>query len=185
MKASVYNAYRGTASIVVSSARAEAGPAAKFVFGKVHEDVAGRTRALLREYLHCGDSAEQTPAARRLATYLPVNTVGHPLFILKELQPAGTLRDIDADWQLEVMRLRYGFTVHLTMAAFGADPDIAENIEGALQFAIKSVLSNGGVPFVFLPSDQDVRPSEQHDVDVICELGAATERRTIDVPQTT
>lgn len=181
MRAQVYSAYDFLLTITVATSRTQAAPSSKFQFAKIHEDFAAAARAVLREYKHCGASSTYYPAAKRLATYLPTHA-GEQIFVVKELMPAGTPRDVDGDWQLEITRLRYKGAVHLTTAAMIADESVAEGIERAIEFAVASLLKAQGVPYIFSPGDQELRPADATDVDIVCELAAATARVGADVP---
>ena len=83
------------------------------------------------EHKHVGETALAYPTAQRLQTYFPVFPLvtGTPLYALRQLQPAGSPRDIDRDFMLEIMRVRYQFTLVMLPAYHTANELDAEGIE--------------------------------------------------------
>lgn len=179
MRIQAYAAISGTLVIAVYTARPEGAPSIRFTAAKVHEDYAAAIRTLLREWRQVGESALQFPDAARLTTYLPAPS-GRPFYALRQLQPAGAPRDIDDEAKLEIIRPRYEFTLHLTPEGI-RNPD-AEAVERHLEYAMQRLLAANGIEGVYIPGDDGTRAEQTHTiVDVICELGASTDRRGFDV----
>jgi hypothetical protein len=116
-----------------------------------------------------------------LQTYFPTHG-GEPLFGILELIPTGSPRDIDEQWQLEIMRIRYGFTLNLLSAAFLAAADIRGAKERHVAYAVRQLFAANGVPDVFIPGDEDVRPGSGTDIDVVCEIATASGRLGVEIP---
>lgn len=188
MKAQVYAAYSGTLVITVATPRAQPLPSHKFTAAKIHEDFCAKVRVALREHKHVGPTCAEFPERLRLASYFPKHE-GMPLYALKELMPAGTPRDVDEGWQMEVMRIRYQFALHLTNAALIADEETAEGVERHLEFAVKSLFEALEIPAVFIPGDEETRqspdtanPTQRTEIDILVELGPATARTGVEIP---
>jgi len=190
MRIQAYTAHEGTLTVAVATPRPEEASSTHFTAAKIHEDYCARVRALLREHKHCDASALAYPAASRLQTYFPVFPLvtGKPLYALRELRPAGTMRDIDRDFMLEIMRIRYAFTLAILPPFFGADEVDAEGIERAIEYAVKQLFQAAGVPYVTIPQvtipgDNDVIDGVLSLVSISVELGGATMRSGVDIPQ--
>jgi hypothetical protein len=181
MRVQAYTIVDGVITITVATARAEPMASTKFTAANLHEEYAASARALLREYKHINASTEAFPAAKRLQTYFPTHA-GNPLFALLELIPAGTSRSIDDQWQLEIMEIKYGFTLNLLPIAFLADEAIADGVERHVAYAVAQLFEANGVPSVFIPGAQDVRTGNGTDIDITCEVGRASGRRGVDIP---
>ncbi len=181
MRIQAYTAYSATVTITVATPRAEPAPSTRFFFASIHEDYAASVAAALREHKHIGETALAYPAAARLQTYFPA-VAGKPVYAVRALVPAGAPRDIDADWQLEIMRLRYALELHLLPAAFAANAIDAEAISRNVQNAFRAVLEAAGLSDVFIPGDLEIRPGGRSDIDIICELGPASARQGFDIP---
>jgi len=181
MKAPYYTAYAGSFSIVVSTPRSQKAPSHKFEYASIHEDYCAKVRVALREYRHCGAVAETQPAARRITTYLP-GVGGQALYALRELKPEGADRAVDPQFMLEVMVMRWSFSLHLTSAALIADPEIAEAIERHLELALRKLFQALGIPDEFIAGDEEQRPGIRTDISIIVNLGGATARTTVELP---
>jgi hypothetical protein len=182
MRVNAYVAHSGTIQITVASQRVEQVAATKFAAAWIHEEYAANVRALLREWKHVGASSLIYPAAKRLATYLPTHN-GEQIYGIRELMPAGTTRDIDDPWQLEITRIRYAFVLHILPAGFIADETIVEGVERNVEYAINRLFVSNGLPAVYIPGDQDLRLGEGTEVDISCEMGSADARTVVEVPQ--
>ena len=187
MRIQVYNAYSGTLVITASTLRPTAAPSTHFTAATIHEDYAAQVRALLEEHIHIAPSSENFPVAQRIQNYFPAPN-GAAIYALKQLMPAGAPRNIDAQFMLEITSLRYNFGIDLLPAAFATTGVNRSAIERAIEFAVKSLFAANGVPDSFIPGDNGLRPigSESDvtgtDIDILCELGPAVARQTIDVP---
>lgn len=183
MRIQAYTAYTGALTITVATPRPEAAGSIMFTAATIHEDYAANVRAVLEEHQHCGDTSLAYPAARRLSTYFPTaGSPALPLFALRMLRPMGSPRDIDAQFMLEIMRLRYAFLLVLLPPAFIASASIREAKERHLEYAINRLFDANGVPNTFIPGDQTLRNQAQSEIDIVCELGEASERVGVDIP---
>jgi hypothetical protein len=181
MKVQVYNAFSGVLIVTAATPRVEAAPSFRFTAAKIHEDFCAKVRGLLREHKHVGPMAEEQPAAKRLSTYFPAFE-GKPLFAIRELMPAGSSRDVDEAFQLEVTRIRYQFSLNLLSAFFLAEEDYAEALERHLEKAVNDLFEANGVPNVFIPGDEAVRPGDRTEIDILVEMGPATARTGAEIP---
>ena len=185
MRIQAYTAYVGTLTVAIATPRPEEVASTHFVAAKIHEDYCAQVRALLREHKHCDVSSLAYPAASRLQTYFPVFPLvtGKPLYALRSLQPAGSPRDIDREFMLEIMRVRYDFMLAILPPYFEADETTAEGIERALEYAVKSLFIAQSIPDVVIPGDNDTINGVDSLISITCELGAASARMGVDIPQ--
>lgn len=190
MKIQAYTAYTGTLVIAVATPRPEEAPSTHFTAAKIHEDYCARVRSLLREHKHIGDTSLTYPAAQRLQTYFPIfpATTGKPLYALRQLMPSGSPRDIDREYMLEIMRIRYAFTLVCLPAYSLADEIDAEAIERHMAYAVKQLFQASGVPYVTIPQvtvpgDNGIVDGEGSLVSIMCELGGASARQGVEIPQ--
>lgn len=181
MTVQTYQLIPGVVTIAIASQRTEPKPSYLLVFDKLHKEIAGRVRALLMEHKQTPPSFNEWPAATRLATYFPTYE-GAPIYRVCELIPAGTVRDVDAEFQIEVTRIRFSFVLQLLPGAFLCGDTIGQAIDDHMAKAIKQVLLAGDVPNVSQPGDETIRPEEGTDVDCAVELGVATGRNRSEVP---
>lgn len=181
MRVQAYTMLQGTLVVTVSTARAEPLPSIKFTAANIHHDYAAQVRALLREYKQAGVSAEAYPAAKRIQTYFPTHA-GNALYAIRELVSAGSPRDIDDNWQLEIMRLRYSMAINLLPGAFIADEQLAEGVERNIEYAVYKLFEANGLPGAYTPGDTTIRLGERTDIDIVCELGPAGGRIGVEVP---
>ncbi len=191
MRIQAYLAYSGVFTVTVSTIRPEAARSTLFTAATAHEDFAAKVRGLLEEHIHIAPTDRAFPDAKRLQYYFPVatiNGVARPIYAMKELMPAGAPRDVDANFMLEITRLRYQFSIALLKEAFAVTPTYRSAIERAIEFAVQSLFFANTVPWVYAPGDETVRPQNPNsttgptDVDILCELGPASQRQGIDIP---
>jgi hypothetical protein len=190
MRVQVYNAYAGQFTIIVATPRPQEAASAHFVAAKIHEDYCAQVRKILREYKHINATALEFPAAKRLQTYLPVFPLvtGQPLYAIRELRPAGAPRDIDADYMLEIMRIRYAFTLVCLPAYSLADEIDAEAIERHMEYGVEKLLEANGLSTntlptkILLPGDNELIDGEKTTISVSCQLDGATARGGVDIP---
>ncbi len=185
MRIQAYTCYSGTLVIAVATPRPEEAASTHFVAAKIHEDYCAQVRALLREHKHCDSSSLAYPAASRLQTYFPVFPLvtGQPLYALRQLQPAGSPRDIDRESMLEIMRIRYAFTLVILPPYFAANETTAEGMERALEYAVEQLFIAAGIPHVTIPSENEIIDGEASLVSITCEMGGATVRSGVEIPQ--
>lgn len=181
MRIQAYDVHPGTITITVATPRDEADPSTQFTAATIHEDYAARVRALLREYKHIGETALEFASTKRLQSYFPT-TGGAPLYALRALQPSGAPREIDADFLLEVIRIRYEFILVDLPAVFTAAEEVAEARERHMESAIRQLFQANSIPDVFIPGDTAQRNPNRSEVDIICEFGPSANRRGFDIP---
>lgn len=182
MRIQAYTAHTGTIIITAATLRPDARPTALFTAASIHEEFCGQVRTLMEEHKHIPPTSLAYPAAQQLATYFPTNA-GQNLFALRELRPAGAPRDIDPEWNLEIMRIRFDFLIVLLPAVFGAAGPVRHGIERHMTKAVKDLFRANGVPDVFIPGDNEQRPEMpgRTEIDVVVELGAASARTGVEV----
>lgn len=190
MRVQAYKQFQGTITVVAATPRPEEAASTKLTAATIHEDYAAKVRALLREYKHIGGESLQWPSAKRIQSYFPAHN-GSPIYAVRELRPAGTTRGIDQDYQLEVISIRYAFTLDWLPSAFSADEEIAEAMERNIEFAVSSLFEANAVPHVFIPGSNEIEPGNTGGdavptaISITCEMGGATARSGIDIPQPT
>ena len=190
MRIQAYTAYSGILSITVATPRPEAAGSVIFTAASIHEDYCAKVRVVMQEWKHIEPTTEAYPAAQQLKTYLPAPN-GAQLYAFRQLMPAGTPRDIDAQFQLEIMRIRYEFMIVLLPAAFQSDQNLASGLERNIEKAVNDLFTANGVPSAFIPGDmgirneQDVEVPTRSEIDIICEMGPALAqgRNGVDIPQ--
>lgn len=190
MRVQAYKQFQGTFTITAATPRPGEAASTKLTAATIHEDYAAKVRALLREYKHIGGESLAWPSAKRIQTYFPTQG-GLPLYAIRELRPAGTTRGIDQEFQLEIISIRYAFTLDWLPPAFAADEEIAEAMERNLEFAVSGLFEANAVPHVFIPGDNEIEPGNvggeavQTSISIMCEMGGATARSGLDLPQPT
>lgn len=187
MRAQVYSAYPFTLTITATTPRAEMKASTKLQAGTIHEDYCARVRAVLREAKHIGQSSLAYPAAKRLQTYFPTSG-SKPLYAVRELMPAGAPREFVREWQVEQMFIRYTGMLMWLPAALVADEEIAEAMEHHIQLATKQLFEANSVPTVYIPgvvANGEIRPMEQTEIDIVCEVGPGQGRVEVDLPTPT
>lgn len=179
MKIQAYDVFQGVLQVTIATPRPEATPSTQYAAASIHEDYVAKVRAVLWEWKQCGESSQQVPAAKRLQTYFPANN-GQPLYALRTLVPAGAPRDIDNDYMIEIMRIRYDFV----MVDLQPPNEKAEARERAIEKAVHDLFVSQGVPDVFIPGDSGVRDEKSSVIDIIVEMGPAVGgRRPWDIGQ--
>lgn len=175
MRIQAYDIHPFTVTVTVATPRDEATPSVFFVAASIHEDFVARVRHLAREHKQVGESSLAYPASARLSNYLPAG-----YYALRELAPGGAPRDIDAEFLIEVTRLRFtGILVDLPgcMAAGVA----GEARERHLEKAFKDLFKANDIPDEFIPGDSGVRDDNSTVIDIIAELGPAAGKHGYDI----
>ncbi len=183
MRVQAYTATSATLLVTIASPRG-ATASVFFKAAKVHEDFAAAVRALLREYKHIAPTCDSFPVAARIQSYFPVFN-GRPLFAVRQLMPAGAPRDIDQDFNLEVMRIRYQLELNILPPAWQASEPIGDAIERHVESAVRELFKANGVPDVYLPGEEGLRIEDRTEIDIICETGLATGRGPVEIPAQT
>lgn len=187
MRIQAYTRYAGTISVTAATLRSQTAPSVIFTNATIHEDYAAKVRALLEEHIHIPPNDQFFPPAVRLQNYFPAPN-GAAIYVLKELMPAGAPRSIDAQFMLEVTSIRYAFVLDLLPAAYACTGQQRSAIERAMEYAFSQLFAANGVPNTFIPGDQAIRPENPDtsiggtDIDIICQLGAASARGPVEIP---
>ena len=156
---SEYDYYEGTLALTVATQRPDAAPSAVLVSAALHEEWASRARCLLREYRN------------NLGAYLPYYRVC-------KLMPAGSVREIENNYDLLRMQFSVGFT--LLQSAWTADETLVFAFERNIEKAVRDLFEAHDLPHLFIPGDTpDLGDSY---IDVILSLGAATNQGAWQVP---
>jgi hypothetical protein len=172
MKIHEYNQYPVTFNFTLSSPRPEGAASTVIIAAKKHEEWASRVRAAMREFKHIDPTTKQIPPALTLENYFPTHN-GSPLYALRTLQPAGSLREIEPDFWLDVYRLRYVALLVFLPAALHASEATAFAIERHLEKAVSDLFDYLNLPRNFLPGEEGIRPEDRSIIDIIVEVGAA------------
>ena len=186
MLVQAYAAYPGIVTITVATLRPEAAGSAIFTAASIHEDFAAKVRKVMKEHKHIGDTALAWPVAQRIQTYFPTFG-GNPIYAIRQLLPAGSPRDIDDRYMLEIMRIRYQFMLNILPAGFAASEEIESGMERNIEKAIHDLFQANGVPDAYIPGDMGIRPegnqlvTERSEIDIICEMGVAEGRRGLEI----
>jgi hypothetical protein len=159
-----YDYFDAALTVTIATQRPEAVPSMLFVAGTLHNDLVGRIRAALREKKDA------------LTPYLPT-AGGFPLYGIRKMMPGGTVRAVDSDYFLEVTRLRFDMGLAFLPTAWQAGEAVALGVERHIEKACKDMFEALGVPTSVIPGD-NVRLGETF-IDVMCELGAATNQGVI------
>lgn len=182
MRVQAYTSFSGFVVTTVATPRPEGTPSMIFTAATIHEDYAASVRSLMEEHKHLD---ADFPAAGRIASYFPKFN-GLPIYALRQLMPAGAPRDVDADFQLEIMRIRYQLEINLLPGAWLTDARVRNAIERNVVFAMRQLYQANGLPDVYLPGENGIRgaedgPSPRTEIDIICELGPASARTAVEV----
>jgi hypothetical protein len=181
MKIQAFGVYTGTLVIGVATPRPEAVPSTHFVAASIHEDYCATVRSALRRHKHVGESSLSYAATLRLQNYFPVFAAS-PIYAIRELRPAGSPRDIDPEFMLEIMRIRYDFVLNILPAAMLSNEVDAEAMERHMENATRKLFQALAIPDVFIPGDGGDRPGDRTEIDIVCEMGPGSDLRTFEIP---
>ena len=173
MQALEYEAYEGTLQIGIHTPRTNPVPASVYLAGTIHSEYLAKVRSALREYKTTENLASG------LQTYLPAQG-GFPLYGIRRIEPAGALRSVDEDFNLEVTLQRFRVTLVLYPSTFTAPDEQTFAIERIMQKAVKDCLAAEGLPYLVIP--EDFTQLGETFVDIMFELGPATEQGDHDLP---
>lgn len=176
MRIREYNQFPVTFNFALSTPRPEGAPSTVIVAAKKHEEYLSQVRAALREFKHIDPTTKQIPAALRLESYFPTATDGgrtEPLYALRTLAPAGSLRAVDTDFWQDVTRVRYTGLLVLLPAYFAAEERVANAFERHLEKAVLDLFNYLHLPTTFIPGDDETRPEDRTVIDIIAEVGPA------------
>lgn len=167
-----YLYYEGTLVIGVHTPRLNPAPATVFLAGTLHAEYGADVREALREY----KAVENLSSG--LQAYLP-QFGGLPLYGVRKLQPAGSLRSVDQDFNLEVTQLRFTVGLALTETTFLQPPEIRSAYERHFEKATYDLFQAVGIPNATIPGD--TKQLGETYIDIMFELGPALEQGEITV----
>lgn len=153
MEIEEYDFYEGVLSITVATTRPDAAPSAVLVAASMHEEYASRARCLLREFRN------------NLGPYLPYYGV-------RKILPAGSSREIDRDFNQDILRLQFNLGFALLGDAWSADEKVVFAFERNIEKAIRDLFAANQLPHLFIPGDSEVMGESY--IDILFSLGAAT-----------
>lgn len=169
----VHSLYEAFVNYTVASPRPEALPSHIIANAALHDELAAKLRTALREYRHLSDNSDWVPASQQVSTYLPTGTAG-VYYAVRTFDPAGSLVEVNEDFMLDVLRVRYNLVFAVLPAALMSTE--GEAFERYWQKAFKALLVTGaGFPstMVFIPGDKTDRDDNATTLDIQLELGAA------------
>lgn len=159
-------------NVVVSSPRAENVPSTLIPSAEKHDEIAATIEAACAEWQHLAEHESWVPAARQLATHLSTAGAGG-FYAVRSLMPAGSIIEIDQDYLLDVMRIRFALVFAVLPPAIMADARTGHAYARHWQAAFKGLLTGTAwsLPDVFIPGDNDRRPGDRTEIEVTLELG--------------
>jgi hypothetical protein len=170
-------------NIVVSSPRDANVPSTIIPSADKHDEIAATCEAACAEWQHLAEHETWVPAARQLATHLAAGGAGG-FYAVRALTPAGHLVEIDGDYLLDVMRLRFALVFAVLPPALQADPRTGHAYARHWQAAFKRLLTGTAWSLndVFIPGDNDRRPGDRTEIEVTLELGGYQGRLRHEMP---
>ena len=167
---SIYEAF---INVTIASPRPEAVPSYIIPNAALHDELSAKIGAAFREYKHLGENEVWVSASLRVQTYLPATP--SQFYAVRTLDPAGQLVEVDEDFFLDVLRIRYALVFAVLPGAYMADERIGEAFVRHWQKAWKDVLVTGyGMNSIFIPGDSMERDDTKTTIDIMMELGAST-----------
>ncbi len=168
-----YNYYEGTLQIGVHTPRLNPTPATVFLAGTLHAELCARVRAALREY----KSTENLSTG--FQSYLPT-AGGFPLYGVRKIAPAGSLRSVDEDFNLEVTMQRFTLGLAMLPSTFAESPEIFLAHERHIEKAVRDCLAANNLPAdMVIPGDS--KQLGETWLEIMFELGPALEQGDIEV----
>ena len=167
-----YIYYGGTLTVGVHTPRMDPTPATIFVAGTIHAEYLAKVRSALREY------KITESLSTGLQAYLTTQG-GFPLYGVRKIAPAGSLRSVDTDFNLEVTMQRFVMELAMLESTFTASPEIAFAFERHIEKAVKDLFAARSIPFTVIPGDY-TQLGETF-IDISFELGPASEQGDIEV----
>lgn len=177
-----YTAYEAFINVTVSSLRPEGVPAHIIPNAKRHQEIASLIRwKALREYKHRLENGTWVPRAQQLNTYLPPVS-GAPYYAVRKLQPAGSIIEVNEEFMLDILRLRFALVFVIQRAAL-SDDDTGGAFEQYFQKAIKDLFVTGySLENVFIPDDETKRPEDGTQIDIMIEMGNGSAQQSFEIP---
>lgn len=182
MRIQEYSAFDFTLTFTLETPRPESAPASVLVAAGIHEEWVSKCRAALREFKHVAPTDAQVPAALSLGNYLPGGRTA-PLYVIRTLAPAGSIRDVDREFWTDITRVRYSGLLCLLPAALSADERSGFAFERHLEKAVLDLFTALSLPVTFIPGDDETRPEDRTVISLVAEIGpAALAPGRFDVP---
>lgn len=158
-------------NITVASPRPEAMPAHIIPNAALHDEIASTVEAALDEYKHLGEHEQWVAPAKQLATYFTANSAAN-FYAVRSLMPAGSIIEVNEDFFLDVLRIRFSLIFAILPASLQADERTGKAFPRHWQAAIKGLLTTGySLQNVFIPGDDERRPGDRTEIDVTLEMG--------------
>lgn len=158
-------------NVVVSSPRPEGVPAHIITNAHLHDEIASTVEAAMEEYKHLGENEGWVASAKQVKTYLPT-TNGKEFYAVRQLMPAGSIVDVDEDYMLDLLRIRYSLVFAILPGSLMADERTGKAFNFHWQKAFKSLFVTAySLNSVFIPGDEDRRPGDRTEIDITLELG--------------
>lgn len=169
-----YLYYEGVLTIGVHTPRLEPVPATVFAAGTIHSEYLAKVRSALREYR----TTENLSFG--LQNYLPQQE-GFALYGIRHIAPAGALRSVDDDFNLEITLQRFSIGLAMLPSTFTADPEKFFAIERVMELAVKDLFAANSLAHSLTTIPGDDKLLGETFIDISFELGAATEQGNIHV----
>lgn len=158
-------------NVVISSPRPDSAPATLIPSAALHDEIASTVEAALDEYQHLAEHETWVPVNRQLATHLTAAGAGD-FYAVRSLMPAGAIIEVNEDFLLDVMRLRFALIFAVLPASLQADPRTGKAFPRHFQAALQRLLTIGwDLNEVFIPGDADRRPGDRTEIEVTLEMG--------------
>ncbi len=163
-----YRYYAATLIVGIHTPRLNPTPPTVFLAGNLHAELSAKVRSALREYR----TVEQTTTG--LSAYLPV-AQSLPLYGIRLIQPMGSPRSVDQDFDLEITSMRFALGIAMLESTFTVDDAISFAIERNVEKAANDLFKALSIPCADVTIPGDEKQLGDTYVDVMCEVGPATE----------
>ncbi len=158
-------------NVVVSSPRPEGTPSTIIPNADKHDEIASTVEAALMEYKQLAENETWVGAAYQLATYFTTGGAGN-FYAVRALMPAGSVVEVDQDFMLDVLRIRFSLVFAILPASLRANEKSGHAFNRHFQAAIKALFVTGySLNDVFIPGDTDRRPGDRTEIDITLEMG--------------
>lgn len=174
MQVNEYVVYEGTLQIGIHTERLAPAPATVFLAGNLHSELCAKVRAALREWKSLSNLAASLQG--KLSTQQ-----GLPLYGIRKIQPAGSLRSVDEDFNLEVTLLRFIVWLTVSESAMTADEERWMAFERNMEKAWGDLAESKGFPVRGMTIPGDNKQLGETYIDAMFELGPSSEMAPIEV----
>lgn len=149
-------------TITVAVNRLENAPSTVLTAARLFDDYCGSVRAVMRDY--------KNP----LAPYLPLSAAGNAIFGVRFIKRAGSSREIDTEFWLEILRLRFSLEIATLPESTTVADAIVDAKERHIAKAVQDCLKAAGIPDTFIPEDVGTRGETW--IDIVAEMGPELNR---------